>query len=602
MNRYFLTGAVILACCCIISIAYACVDLEIDSDYKVYGKVGNYIYVDAWVYEGGPAYQDQWNWTWPAAFGNDYQSDGEYDSTSWSTCDTAGQYTIGVNATGPNGYDSDSSQVYVIDPEIENNPPNRDTPEYIAYQTGMNVYYKIEPTSGWTPSEVRLYIKDSSSELIKYVPLSTGLGEQTAYWDGKHTRGWWAESGQYTAQIRVRIYGTYIWSDTHTFYVINVQITEPDGDPDYDHQFAFEGANAICIFDVDGETGTGITALDNDLEWGLEPLGSTFCEWKCEPNVPSSNPNVGLGADVTFWNGGYGGYRSTGSYTYDNGDWGEKTLTLTHPASGFVDTLKLEIFFDPDVVIINGVPNWFYYWKDDGVVSEMSNFDYDSETSNKGYYDCFDTGNLYLGSSAAGFIDVDETFYNHYYQTAVNTGPDGVCDTEALTVENSDEDDIQVIDVGEGTVPYAICITAGNDGFLHSAEANLGGDDELDLTGAIAPTYCIDNSGIDTVALVCAHELKHQSLLVPLGAPCEESELDKTSDGDCVSNNLEGLSPYYLDPARKDTYNLGADFLSGYPALWQSDNEFLAFMAGKSPGSVFPNNDWSVGGKQWHID
>ena len=116
-------------------------------------------------------------------------------------------------------------------------------------------------------------------------------------------------------------------------------------------------------------------------------------------------------------------------------------------------------------------------------------------------------------------------------------------------------------------------------------------------------TYCIDNySGIDTVAVVCTHELKHQSLLVPLGAPCTWAQLEKTSDNDCVSNDLEGLPPYYLDPARKDTYNLGADFLSDYDEEWQSDNEFLAYLAGMSPGPRDPNLDWSKGGKRWHTE
>lgn len=225
MKKYLFTGAVILACICIIiSVAYACVSLDVDSDYAVYVKVGNTAYIDAWVYAGGPVYNPGgWIWTWPAAFGSHQQSDTDYDSTSWSTCYTTGIYDINMDGYGPNGHDSDHTKVYVINLEIEDNPPNRDTPEYIAYQTGMNVYYKIEPTSGWTADEVRLYIKDSSSEIIKYVPLSTALGEQTAYWDGKNARGQWAEPGQYTAQIRVRKYATYIWSDTHTFYVQSVQ-------------------------------------------------------------------------------------------------------------------------------------------------------------------------------------------------------------------------------------------------------------------------------------------------------------------------------------------------------------------------------------------
>jgi len=223
MNRYLLNGAVILACICIIiSIAYACVSLSIDAYSSVYIGAGNIAYLHAWVSAGGPAYE--WNWIWPSGFNVTYLSDDQTDSYRHAWCDTAGIYDINVDADGPNGYDYDHTKVYVIDAEIEDNPPNRDTPEYIAYKTGMNVYYKIEPTSGWTPSEVRLYIKDSSSEIIRYVTLSNGVGEQTAYWDGKNTRGQWAEPGQYTAQIRVGIYSTYIWSDTHSIKVFDVEL------------------------------------------------------------------------------------------------------------------------------------------------------------------------------------------------------------------------------------------------------------------------------------------------------------------------------------------------------------------------------------------
>lgn len=224
MNRYLLTGAVILACICIIiSIAYACVSLNIDAYYKECVKPGNTVYLHAWVYEGGPV--SGWNWIWPSGFNITYADSDETDSYRQAYCNTVGLYEIGVEATGPNGYDSESTIVYVIDLEIENNPPNRDTPEYIAYQAGMNVYYKIEPASGWAPDEVKLYIKDvSSGSTFREMTLSNGVGEQTACWNGQNVRSQWAEAGQYTAQIRVRKYGSYIWSDPHTFYVIKADI------------------------------------------------------------------------------------------------------------------------------------------------------------------------------------------------------------------------------------------------------------------------------------------------------------------------------------------------------------------------------------------
>jgi len=618
MNRYLLTGAVILACICIIiSIAYACVYLDIDAEYEQYVGVGDTVYISAWVNEGGPV--NEWYWDWPAAFGQDYQYDTDYDSDSWSSSNTAGKYTIEVEATGPNGEDDDETVVYVVDVSL--NPSKEYVPLYNDDENELvQVGVSLEP-SELNTGKVILDASDNirvwydSGKQYEVTPLPTTwyvYRDQvpSSVWVG----GTSPSSSINDAWLKIE-YKTY-WSpildsETVNFTVLDVDITEPTG-MNFDHQFAFEGANAICIFDVDGETGTGITALDNNLEWEFEPLGDTYCEWKCEPNLPS-NPYLGLGTDVTFWNGGSGGYRSTGFYPLDN-DWGKKTLTLTHPESGFVDTLKLEIFFDPDVIISN-IPHWFRYWGvQNGAVPEIysEGFGYRGDlTDYSGWYD--GNGNVFLCPWAPEPMEnYSDTWYNMYYQTSVNTGPDGVCDTTALG------DDIQVIDPGEGTVPYAICITAGPDGWLHSNDITSYygyhydvdkwmmprygdyqwlSDDELDLTNAMTVTFSINATGLEKCAITCIHEMTHRDNDKP---GFDDSDSDGVIDTDEIDFRINGNEDPKLDLHRPKTY-LSRNPENNYRMNhdMDDDDEFTAYMSQHS-GSEDPTKDWSKGGEQWH--
>jgi len=490
-----------------------------------------------------------------------------------------------VDADGPNGYDYDHTKVYVIDAEIEDNPPNRDTPEYIAYQTGTNIYYKIEPTSGWTPSEVRLYIKDSSSEIIRYVTLSNGVGEQTASWDGKNTRGQWAEPGQYTAQIRVRIYSTYIWSDTHTFYILNVQITEPDGDPEYDYQFSFNSAGTgVCVIPETGQlTGTtGIPALNADLKWTLEDISGSN---------KTSNPSSAEGPNVTFT---YTGLPSS------NSEFGDKTLTLTHQPSGLQATMDLEIFFPKwgsnHGGGISSNPNWFHYWNS-SVVGDLAGFIYENVDGSGLYEPTYDI--LYVRILAPEWsYDVNVYFTNKYYQTSINTGADGICDTFKAG------DDIQVIQYGEGTTPYATCITSGPNGYLDSADYNNGiirhsPNDEWDLTGAQKEQFTINLRGIDKCSVTCTHELKHQELYSDVRLPGGPPYYYIYGDGDYVDDydEVNVYGQYHLNPNRKDTYDCFED--EDIDSGLFSDNEFIAYIT-QYVGTVNPNSDWSdTDGKNW---
>jgi hypothetical protein len=297
------------------------------------------------------------------------------------------------------------------------------------------------------------------------------------------------------------------------------------------------------------------------------------------------------------------------------------------------DTQVVEIFFHRDAYNHTGAGsgttrNWYYYWKEGSVVSDLSTFGYQDQGGWGAYYPA--TGQLYVRNAAPISDYQNKTFTNRYYQTHLTSGADGIADTTAIeddiqvipvgqgspnetgittgpnsvldTSPSGDDtivgttittgangvcnttasgDDIQVILVGQGK-PDTIIVTAGADNFLHTTKS---GDDELDLTNAQSEPYNIDVSGIDCCAVTCVHELKHKEL-------CEMSGPD--SDEDDIPDSYELSSSYHLDPDRPDTYNCAATI--GYG----DDNEFLARMAEKNPGSTSPSEDWSdTNGKQW---
>jgi len=406
-------------------------------------------------------------------------------------------------------------------------------------------------------------------------------------------------------------------SDTVNLTVVKVEITEPDENPATDNNFAFNSESpGACPVTATGTT--GVSSLNADLEWTLTAIsGST----------QTSNPDPAKGPNITFT------YTTLPS---SNSEFGEKTLTMMHPnlpADCNQDTQTVEIFFHRDAYNHTGegsgsTRNWYYYWKEGSVVSDMSSFGYQDQGGYGAYYPV--TGQLYVRNAAPTSDYWDTTFTNLYYQTSINSGPDGVADTTAIeddvqiiavgygepnqtaitagqngvlnTQPSGDDiikdstiitgpngicnttasgDDVQVIPVGQGK-PYTITVTAGADNFLHASKS---GDDELDLANAQNEPYNIDVSGIDCCAVTCVHELKHKEL-------CEMSGTD--SDGDDIPDSYELASPYHLDPYRADTYDCAGTI--GYG----DDNEFLARMAENNPGSTNPSDDWSdTNGKQW---
>jgi len=196
--------------------------LEIDVSSVRYTPVDVNVYIYAWAVEGGPV--DDWDW-WNfdgLSHGTIYEAPAWSDVQVWSS--SPAWYCVDVNAHGVNGDASGDCDVCVFAVDIQDEPPNRDTAEYIAYQTGTTIYYKIEPTSDWSPASVTLYIKDGATAIRTEDITAKGIGEKSFDWDGKKDDGiTWAEPNQYTAEIKVEKW-LKSHSDTHPITVVQVDI------------------------------------------------------------------------------------------------------------------------------------------------------------------------------------------------------------------------------------------------------------------------------------------------------------------------------------------------------------------------------------------
>jgi hypothetical protein len=427
------------------------------------------------------------------------------------------------------------------------------------------------------------------------------------------------------ATIRAALNG--LQCDTKNIAVLEVKITDPVENPVTDNNFAFDAANpGVCNVEAKGTS--GVAGEDSNIEWSLSQIaGSTQTSSPDPPNGPS----------IAFT---YTTLPST------NAQLGAKDLTLNYPKlpDACKATQKVEIFFSVDAYNHTGAGsgstrNWYYYWKEGGVVSALVQFEYKDMDDNYGEYDP-NTGKLYVGNPAPISDNYSKTFKNQYYRTSIASGVDGIASTTAIeddiqvipvgkgkpnataitagangildTAPSGDDgivgnkittgtdgicnsaksgDDVQIIPVGKGA-PNSIIITAGPDDFMHSGDGNLAGDDEPDLSNAQTEPHNINFEGIDCCAETCTHELMHRSLYDMVGGPPNPSP---TADGDYVDDTYELNSPYHLDPHRRDTYNCAGTI--GYG----TDNEFLARMAEKNPGPRDASRDWSAGqyGKQW---
>jgi len=150
-------------------------------------------------------------------------------------------------------------------------------------------------------------------------------------------------------------------------------------------------------------------------------------------------------------------------------------------------TQTVRVFYDPNAAnhpvlqgeqdIYANTPNWFYYWRKGGVVSDLETYDFRFATSTpQGHevrYGRFEPpSGLYVGPLAGSPQTVNHTFQNKYYNTKLTTGENGINDSLIFPAQNywnvpRQPDDAILIpkDYGE---PHAVAIVPGDDGILYT--------------------------------------------------------------------------------------------------------------------------------------
>ena len=111
-------------------------------------------------------------------------------------------------------------------------------------------------------------------------------------------------------------------------------------------------------------------------------------------STQTSSPSPAKGAGPTF------------TYTKlpSTNDFGDKTLTLTHPKATSPDTETVQIFFTKTATNNPGGsnPNWYYYWNQTGASS--GTHAYVNSSAEYGYYD-FGDNHFHICNLAAGTND-----------------------------------------------------------------------------------------------------------------------------------------------------------------------------------------------------
>ncbi|MHB8995765.1 MAG: PKD domain-containing protein [Armatimonadota bacterium] len=321
-----------------------------------------------------------------------------------------------------------------------------------------------------------------------------------------------------------------------------VEILDPNGEPRLDSKFSFDlngdcavGNNANGSDQGQASPATGTVTdfpyLNGGLSWSLTPIpGSNL----------SSTPASARGPSVTF---------SYHDLPANNSDFGGKSLQLAHPLVASSDAKEVEIYYPGGLANHPGqgrgrIPNWFYYWKNGGVVGGIDQFDFAESTlyawDAYGYMDT-DDGHLYLGNPASG------------------SSPGG--------------DDPGEILISNKVYPN-----------LPAVKINAGG------------------TGVFCCRLTIIHELKHRELwdMVRQGAQDSDGDTvpDSVEDSTCVPGGL------WLDKSNRDTYGLHEAM--PYVPYEVGDNELLAYREqsiaadnGAVASSANPHADWRAGGHNW---
>lgn len=151
--------------------------------------------------------------------------------------------------------------------------------------------------------------------------------------------------------------------DTCTVNVLKVEITEPNGNPTGDNQFVFTGLPAMRRCNVPAVGTTHVSGQETNLVWTIDSIPDT---------ILSSSPTPAAGPNVTF--------TYTGEPENNSDFVPQRQLILAHSLiPNCQATTNLQFFFGAEYANIHEpAVNWFVYWKQDGVVADLQQFQYES--------------------------------------------------------------------------------------------------------------------------------------------------------------------------------------------------------------------------------
>ena len=145
--------------------------------------------------------------------------------------------------------------------------------------------------------------------------------------------------------------------------VLKVEITEPNGNPAGDNQFVFAGLPAMRRCNVPSAGTTHVSGQETNLVWTIDSIPDT---------ILSSSPTPAAGPNVTF--------TYTGEPAHNSDFVPQRQLILAHSLiPNCQATTNLQFFFGAEYANIHEpAVNWFVYWKQDGVVADLQQFQYES--------------------------------------------------------------------------------------------------------------------------------------------------------------------------------------------------------------------------------